>query len=206
MRILIAMWNAGGSLPDDEKQLKKIARCRGYVAPCVKDLLIFSNGLVTQKRLAFEQHLYTKLLSKRRRAGEASALKRLNGHSTHGVTNGQHNHSHKEIYRSNGYKNSEVETYTPLETSISQSRARGTTLPADWKPSDKLIAYGENLGLARYQIEAEAETMRLWAEANRNRAIARKANWDATFKGFLRKVKPVPGIGPKRTYREQISK
>ena len=64
----------------------------------------------------------------------------------------------------------------------------GHTLPPDWQPTDNDVMYGLSLGLTSDMIMDAAESMRLWAEANANRQIARKANWSAAFKGWLRRV------------------
>jgi len=66
-------------------------------------------------------------------------------------------------------------------------RETGTALPEDWHPSDDLLAYGKRLGLTDVQSRDILENMRLWARANRNRSIARKADWDQTAQGFLRR-------------------
>jgi hypothetical protein len=42
--------------------------------------------------------------------------------------------------------------------------------------------------LAGIEIQEEADAMREWAKANANRSIARKADWDETFGGFLRRL------------------
>jgi hypothetical protein len=66
----------------------------------------------------------------------------------------------------------------------------GTILPSDWVPSESDVEYGLIHGLSLQDIDVFAEEMRLWAGANSNRAIARKANWGMTFKGWLlREVK-----------------
>lgn len=69
-------------------------------------------------------------------------------------------------------------------------RKTGTKLPPDWKPRQQEIDEGLKLGWSLIGIEAKADDMRIWAEANSNRAIARKADWHATFRGMLRRDKP----------------
>jgi len=66
-------------------------------------------------------------------------------------------------------------------------RTRGAALPANWAPSKDDILYGVNLGFQEWQIAGMAEDMRLWAEANANRPIAKKARWGAAFKGWMRR-------------------
>lgn len=64
----------------------------------------------------------------------------------------------------------------------------GSALPEDWKPSSDDCSYGyAKLGLTPEDIENLAEDMRLWAGANANRQIARKANWSLAFKGWMRR-------------------
>jgi hypothetical protein len=75
-----------------------------------------------------------------------------------------------------------------LETERGAPAARGTTLPPDWAPSEFDEAYGQQLGFSREQISSMAEDMRLWAGANANRQVARKADWSLTFKHWMRRA------------------
>ena len=66
--------------------------------------------------------------------------------------------------------------------------AKGQALPADWSPSNGDRDYGHRLlHLTDSQIDAFAEDMKLWAGANANRAVARKADWSMAFKGWMRR-------------------
>lgn len=67
-------------------------------------------------------------------------------------------------------------------------RKSGRSLPADWHPSESHYAIGQELSRTREHVDREAESMRLWATANSNRAVARKADWNATFTGWLRRT------------------
>lgn len=71
------------------------------------------------------------------------------------------------------------------------ARARGakngTCLSDTWKPNDGHLAEALRLGMDRAWMLAQADDMRLWANANRNRAIARKADWDMTFTVWMRR-------------------
>lgn len=71
-----------------------------------------------------------------------------------------------------------------------RKRSSGSSLPADWSPPDELFTYGETLGLTRDQSAEIIERMRLWAHGNKNRAVARKADWIATMQGALRRDAP----------------
>ena len=68
-----------------------------------------------------------------------------------------------------------------------KQRAKGQSLEMTWSPSRGDMEYGEALGLTEKNIMQCAEDMRLWAGANRNRPVAKKADWGMTFKGWLRR-------------------
>lgn len=77
----------------------------------------------------------------------------------------------------------------------------GSVLSEDWQPSDGDREYGRALPqfLTDEQIDSMAEDMRLWAGANANRQIARKANWSLAFKGWMRReAKRMKGNGYER--------
>lgn len=67
-------------------------------------------------------------------------------------------------------------------------RKSGHSLPAEWHPSESHYAIGRELSRTREHVDREAESMRLWATANSNRSVARKADWNATFTGWLRRT------------------
>jgi len=79
MFLLMAMWNAGGELPDDPELLRRIAR--GKISSRVMDFFDVNEGIITQKRLAEEAELARKKIIQASLAGKASArvraLKRL---------------------------------------------------------------------------------------------------------------------------------
>lgn len=77
-----------------------------------------------------------------------------------------------------------------VEAPIEKKSSRGSSLPEDWKPTPELIAYGADLGISESQSREILENMRLWAIANKNRAIARKSDWTATMQGALRRDAP----------------
>jgi hypothetical protein len=65
--------------------------------------------------------------------------------------------------------------------------SRGAALPPDWQPSESDRDYGRQMGLSDRQIDDAAEDLRLWAGANANRPIGKKADWGLAFKGWLRR-------------------
>jgi hypothetical protein len=70
------------------------------------------------------------------------------------------------------------------------STKRGASLPETWAPDERDIAYAAKLNLTFDEMGGLAEDMRLWARANANRAIGRKADWRSTFHGWMRREAP----------------
>jgi hypothetical protein len=64
-----------------------------------------------------------------------------------------------------------------------EKKERGHKLPPDWKPNQHHYDEGEKIGMNRAAVDARAESMRSWCQANANRSITTKANWDAAFMG-----------------------
>jgi len=66
--------------------------------------------------------------------------------------------------------------------------SRGRALPADWRPSEQFWRWAAEKGHSRDVCDQSLEEMREWADANRNRQIARKADWCSALKGWVRKA------------------
>lgn len=67
------------------------------------------------------------------------------------------------------------------------SRQAGGRLPDDWGPKPEAFDYAAERGMDGDETRQCAAEMREWAHANANRPVARKANWDLTFLGFIRR-------------------
>jgi hypothetical protein len=65
-------------------------------------------------------------------------------------------------------------------------RAVRHQIPPEWKPSEVHFLKAAELNIPRAAVEAKAEDMRLWALGKGEL----KADWDATFHGFLRRDAP----------------
>jgi hypothetical protein len=70
-----------------------------------------------------------------------------------------------------------------LSSSKKEKKERGCKCPPDWKPNQKHYDEGFKIGMDARQVDACADRMRNWCEANSNRAITTKANWDSAFMG-----------------------
>jgi hypothetical protein len=66
-------------------------------------------------------------------------------------------------------------------------KQKGMRLRNDWKPKAATIEKGLSFGLTETEIGRCIASMRDWAVANANRAVARKADWDMTLVGWMRR-------------------
>jgi hypothetical protein len=65
--------------------------------------------------------------------------------------------------------------------------ARGSFCPSDFQATEGHYRLGEALSLSHQQVDDTARAMVEWSVSNRNRAVARKADWSLTFNGWLRR-------------------
>jgi hypothetical protein len=68
-----------------------------------------------------------------------------------------------------------------------KERKQPGTIRPDWQPSPRTIAVALGYGFLESQILETAEDLRLWAQSNAHRPVARKSDWDATLLTWLRK-------------------
>ncbi len=68
-----------------------------------------------------------------------------------------------------------------------EPRSRGTPLPDDFTPNIGHYAVAAELRGRREFADECCTEMREWAKANGNRAITRKADWDMTLLGWIRR-------------------
>lgn len=185
--ILMTMWRAGGWLADDDRILANVVKLSvpkwRKIAEPVRALLLVRDGKLSQKRLLLEIENASKKIPKSR----AKSLK-----------------NKEPTPENSGFAPTTVESTLPLLTTLLPSdseqedrteskegerslRSSGRSLPVDWQISRTDFEYGQGLGLSTTQIRGMAEDMRLWAQANSNRAVGRKADWTATFRGWMRR-------------------
>lgn len=162
------------SLPDDQRVLAAYARLslprflrvrdevmRGFVK--CSDGRLYHRVLAAEALKAFSK----KQAFLRKRDGDAARLRKWR--STQDTTH----------------------TETPSETlpethfvAEGQGRRRmKAQLPDDWAPSPQSRKRAETLGFDACRIDEIAENLRVWAHAN----AAVKADWNATFDGFIRR-------------------
>lgn len=202
--ILMTMWRAGGWIKDDDRLLANICKISLKkwlsIAPVIRHLLLAKDGRLSQKRLLSESKKAEDVVSKNRangaKGGAAKALK----NKEQGLATAKVSLPHPLPHPLPDRQNPEKPTLSFLEESKNlESKKRkkaGTALSSDWQPTASDRAYGRELGLTDSTIDQFAEDMRVWAQANANREVARKADWSATFKGWMRRNRQQKTHGP----------
>lgn len=204
--VLLRIYDCCGPCPDT---LDAIARRTGYNKRIVTDaldklfradrLVRVAGGIYNRKA----EHVIAaaKALRQERKVagaegGKRSAEKRKGNQTTPpskptGKTEQGSTHLHLQEQLQKVRKEGELPFATATGPTppaiVKPKKSSGITLPADWMPSLAEFEYGERLGLSRAQVENFSEEMKLWAAGNSNRAVARKADWSATFKSWMRR-------------------
>jgi uncharacterized protein YdaU (DUF1376 family) len=197
--ILMTLWTRGGTLPDDQKKLQRVARV-GRDWPKVWDAIShyfrFENGQISQDRLTEELH---KANMKREvnahagaRGGRAKALK--TNEQALANANDPLKQSEPESEVRDTVANATVGAASapplviPLEPKKSTGRVRGaaraTQIPTGWAPCPASYAYGSKQGLTPQEINHEADQFRNHAAQNRRTLI----DWHAGFRTWLGKA------------------
>lgn len=199
--LLMCMWRNGGALPDEPVKLARIARCR-KVSPTVMDFFRRGNGTISQKRLSAELERSQNVLEQRRSAARRRWSKSLKDND--GVDANASSPHMQPHHTTEG-----VSKDTPS--------ARGSVLTEDWQPTARDFQWAHEKGFPSSFLSEQTEALRLWADANRNRAVARKASWSKTWQGWMLRHWPEwkrrnpdkaslgTSSGPRRTYREQLA-
>jgi uncharacterized protein YdaU (DUF1376 family) len=177
MLLLMAMWNAGGTLPDDDSKLARVVRMSVKKWRAVQpDLLAFFNRVdstLSHNRLTKELQKSEGKSQSRASAGaeggRAKALKDKEARVANATVLPQHLPDTITIQK---------------EKPTGFSTKRGSRLPADWTP-DEVFAKGE--GLAAAEAAREGEKFRdYWLGQPGQKGV--KLDWQATWKNWIRKA------------------
>ncbi len=191
--LLMTMRRAGGWIADDDRKLANIVKLSPakwrQIAPDIRSLLVARDGKLSQKRVLSDLEKHMLLSSKNAQNGRSGGVAKALKNKEPGVATATISPADRQPARVNAIPSSS-NLFSDSEISKKASGSRGSVLPGDWLASEADHAYGEKLGLTRVEVEACGEDMRLWARANANRAVGRKADWPATFHGWMRREAP----------------
>lgn len=184
--ILMAMWRGGGRFPNDQSKLARVARVSPrrwhMISVELMEFFDLEDGYLSQKRLVREYKKVVSISQKRSISGKAGgSAKALKSNETT-VANAKQLPKHTQI----------PDTIYEKDTLNRVSKKTGSRLEKSWSPSQGDRSFAEGLGLQRDQIDFEADKFRdFWT--SKTGANATKIDWPATWRNWVRNVKPANG-------------
>lgn len=194
--ILMTLWRSStGWIDGSDHYLARVTRMTlgrwKRIAPSIRVLLVAEGAKVSQKRVLRDRKAIPT--------------------STQNVSPAGNQNSKPKYLKNNGPKPETPESGAPapepaisispnkeLDLGIKKERKRGQNLPESWQPREAELLYGRTvLKLTDVEIETAAEKMRRWAISNAHRDVARKSNWDMTFRNWLDSLVEGKGAGPR---------
>jgi len=184
--ILMALWRSrDGSLDGSDQYLARVTRMTigrwKRVATTIRALLLTKDGRVSQKRVNRDRDRLAP------GSESNSDQKRSPGENPNREAKPlKNNRAPPKQAPPGGVGSFSLEGEKDSNPSVDRRKTKGRILPPDWRPRDQERLYGRTvLHLTDGQVDAAAEKMRRWAVSNQHRAVARKSDWDMTFRNWL---------------------
>ena len=205
MLLLIAMWNAGGSLPSNAVKLARIARCTPArwlkISPDLLELFDADGTTIWHKRVQKEIEKMNEKRAKNARSGSLGGTARALKHNASPQAN-----ANETLKRNPSIARAtpESEPDSERETTVSPKRAaRGSRLPADWSiPNDWGKWAVDEFALPPGKIRAEADRFRdYWIAQPGQKGV--KVDWLATWRNWCRTAFASKSGPPSRSARPQ---
>lgn len=180
--VLMTMWNAGGSLPNDDVKLSRIVCLSVKKWRSIKDdILAFfdvSEASISHNRLTNE-------LRKSERKSELRASAGAAGGAAKSLKDKQSHLANARVLPCHSPDTRELKE-TP--NGVSKKQSRSVRLTAAWQIPEDWIDEAVSEGLSRSKAFFEAERMKNWSISNKNGA---KLDWRATWRNWFRdKIRP----------------
>jgi uncharacterized protein YdaU (DUF1376 family) len=197
--IFLAMWTAGGSLPNDPAKLARIARLSpqrwARVGADVLQFFQHDGDAITQERLKRDIEKVYSIVEKRSAAGklgnEAKLLKSRNAPPAN--ANAKRKRSERILELEPELEpESKEEKYSQLAMPVvisepvkgkgrRRKKSAPIDLPDDFVFSDRNWNFGSQLGLTADQIQASQTKLKRWAKSQGKRC----ADWDPFIESWL---------------------
>jgi len=210
MLLLMSMWRAGGALPNEPKKLARFARCTaGQWARMNDTIMAFfevEGGFILHSRLAKELTRHSNAVEQRRQAasngGKAKALKN-NENTLPGASPPlcQPEPEPDTTEAKASYVEREAQAPAPKPDKL------GSRLPDSWEPNDADWTRAmEALGGDIPAVNELDQFRDYWRSVPG--AKARKADWDATWRTWIRRAaqtKPTPRKAHEPNHRQSFN-
>lgn len=206
LQLLGCLWQVGGSMVYcPRKMARMISTTSSRWSKMEATILAFfdvENGLISHKRLMFDyknaHEKSIKLARSGAQGGVAKSLKYKEPPLADAIAGLKHRapvpepYSIKKDILTDIQKKADLPSAEPTASPSNpdppkSTRSTGVSLPVDWRPAQTAYNFAVSRGRNAAWVDEAAEAMREWAWANKNRAVGRKADWDLTFQGWLRR-------------------
>lgn len=186
--LIMAMWRAGGKLPNTPHKLAKIAKCTADEWPSMwetlSDFFQIRGGIIRQARLSKEIEKYDAVVLRSQAGGKASAAKKRNEHNELDSTKRARKFNQPEPEPEPDITSNEVigdhRNIVPLKPD-----PKGSRLPEEWIPNANYVA--GDFGLTHEQHATELFKFRDYWRAVPG-AKGRKLDWDGTWRNWMRRA------------------
>ena len=159
--LLLSMWRAGGSLPNDDRRLAALALCTDAewteIRPTMMEFFCLANAKLVHKRLTRELAIYDGVVEKRKTADRLGGLKKANKNNGNVVALANHLPSNS---RHNQNQNQREINLSPIEGERDLSLgASASPSPADGQASPTRKGMDEAWVAAQLALLEQAEAV-----------------------------------------------
>lgn len=184
--ILMALWRStDGWVAGDDNYLARATRMTlgrwKRIAPTVRALLVSKDGKVSQKRVIKDRKSVlspAKEIPTENPIREAKPLKTIDPISKTPPA--------APLAPESALPSLFGSSFESEDRKQERKKVKGRILPPDWRPAEAERLYARTVhSFTNREIDASFEKMRRWATANAHRAVARKSDWNATFRNWI---------------------
>lgn len=199
MLLLMTMWRAGGSLPDDDTRLMRFTKTNSAqwtkIKPVIMEFFHIEGGKISQKRLARE---FDFVKTKREKASQSAKAKYQ---------------KYNDLPEANAEERmanapATTPTPTPIKKKEPSAPKKGTRIPNDFKPDfDEAVRIGVPMQL----VSQEAAKFRDYWTAKSGKD-ATKLDWPATWRNWCRNAasrlgaRSSPAKSDFRNHQDEVTK
>jgi uncharacterized protein YdaU (DUF1376 family) len=187
----MCMWNAGGSLPDDDVKLSRICCLSVKKWRAIRDdievFFAVSEGTWTHDRLTKELRKSESKSQSRASAGAKGGRAKALKDKQSGLANASDLPWHSPDTR---------ERDRDKSLSLTRAKKRGPTIcPTDWTPGENTIQSLTSEGFSASQLDHARRQMVDWSRGGGKK----KHDWDATFRNWVRNDRPRATSPPRKS-------
>ena len=194
MLLLAAMWRRNGAVPDNDKDNARIlgltpAKWRKIKARFIATISGFrvEDDAITQEKLQKTWKITQEKIEKNRSNGAKGGRAAASKNNDLGQANAANSQERKATIPEPEPEPDKEEAKASLSPSAKKPTSTGTRIPDDWVLSQHLGEWSLEAGASEILIRSEADKFKDYWRGVAG-AKGRKADWDATWRNWIRKA------------------